>query len=58
MLKPCLNISTAARRIAQLSDRCKVTPRFTVNSTHRAIAAYRGSWERPDNKFADAVLTP
>jgi hypothetical protein len=37
--------------------RCKLTPRFTANSIHCAIAAYGGSWDRPDNKFADAVLT-
>ena len=56
MLMPCPNISIAARQITQLSDRCKVVPRFAANSIHCAIAAYRGSWEHPDNKFADAVL--
>jgi hypothetical protein len=57
MFLPCPNISTAARQITQLMERCNVLPRFTANSTHCAIAAYRGSWDRPDNKFADAVLT-
>jgi hypothetical protein len=56
MLMPCPNISIAARQITQLTDRCKVTPRFTANSIHCAIAAYRGSWDHPDNKFAGAVL--
>jgi hypothetical protein len=56
MLMPCPNISIAARQITQLMDRCNVTPRFTANSIHCAIAAYRGSWDHPDNKFADAVL--
>jgi hypothetical protein len=56
-LMPCPNVSTAARQIAQLVKRCKVDARLTADSTHCAIAAYHGSWERPDNKFADAVLT-
>jgi hypothetical protein len=54
---PCQNISIAARQITQLSDRCKAVPRFTANPIHCAIGAYHGSWDRPDNKFADAVLT-
>ena len=57
ILMPCPNISTAARQITQLSDRCKAVPRLTGNPTHCAIAAYHGSWDRPDNKFADAVFT-
>src|SRR5579859_4746715 len=57
MLMPCPNISIAAQHIAQLSDRCEAVPRFKANSMHCAIAAYHGSWDHPDNKFADAVLT-
>ena len=57
MLMPCPNVSIAARQITQLMERCQVTPRFTAHSIHCAIAAYHGSWDRPDNKFADAVLT-
>jgi hypothetical protein len=57
MFLPCPNISMAARQITQLVECCKVLPRFTANSTRCAIAAYRGSWDRPDSKFADAVLT-
>jgi hypothetical protein len=56
MLMPCPNISIAARQITQLVARCKIVPRFTADSIHCAIAAYRGSWDHPDNKFADAVL--
>jgi hypothetical protein len=56
MLMPCPNISIAARQITLLSDRCRAVRRFTANSIHCAIAAYHGSWDRPDNKFADAVL--
>src|SRR5579864_1023407 len=57
MFTPCLNISTAARQIAQLVDRCKTAPPFRVDPIHCAIAAYRGSWDHPDNRFADAVQT-
>jgi hypothetical protein len=57
MFTPCLNISMAARQIAQLVDRCKTVPPFRADPIHCAIAAYRGSWDRPDNKFADAVQT-
>jgi hypothetical protein len=56
LFMPCPNITMAARQIVQLVDRCKVVPRFTADPMHCAIAAYRGSWDRPDNKFADAVL--
>jgi len=56
MFMPCPNISTAARQITLLVKRCSVLPRLTVDSTRCAIAAYRGSREPPDNKFADAVL--
>jgi hypothetical protein len=57
MVMPCPNISITARQITQLIDRRKITPRYTAHSIHCAIAAYGGSWDRPDNKFADAVLT-
>ena len=57
MFTPCLNISMAARQIAQLVDRCKTVPALRADPIHCAIAAYRGSWDHPDNKFADAVQT-
>jgi Transglycosylase SLT domain len=57
MFTPCQNISMAARQIAQLVDRCKTAPPVETDSNHCAIAAYRGTWEHPDNKFADAVRT-
>jgi hypothetical protein len=57
MFTPCLNISMAARQIAQLVDRCKTVSAFSADPIHCAIAAYRGSWDHPDNKFADAVQT-
>jgi hypothetical protein len=36
---------------------CKLDPHFAADSKHCAIAGYHGSWDRPDNKFADGVLT-
>ena len=56
MVMPCPNISNAGRQVTQLIDRCKNTARFTAHSIHCVIAAYGGSWDRPDNKFADAIL--
>jgi hypothetical protein len=57
MFTTCLNISMAARQIAQLIDRCKAIPSFKADPVRCAIAAYRRSWDHPDNKFADAVAT-
>jgi hypothetical protein len=57
MFAPCPNITLAARQIAQLSERCKTIPRFKADPIHCAIAVYRGSWDRPDTGFADAVRT-
>jgi hypothetical protein len=55
MFAPCPNITFAARQIAQLGERCKTLPRFKADPIYCAIAAYRGSWERPDITFAEAV---
>jgi hypothetical protein len=57
MFMPCSNIAMAARQITLLVERCKTAPSFKADPVHCAIAAYRGSWDRPDNKFADAVAT-
>jgi hypothetical protein len=56
MFTPCSNIAAAARRIAQLVALCRTSPRSTGDPNRCAIAAYHGSWERPDNGFADRVL--
>jgi hypothetical protein len=56
MLMPCANISMAARQISQLVERCEVAPLSAADPIRCGIAAYRGSWGSPDNKFADAVL--
>ena len=54
---PCPNIAAAARQIMQLAKRCETTPRSDVDPTFCAVAAYRGSWKRPDMEFAEAVRT-
>jgi len=54
---PCPNITLAARQIVQLGERCKTSPRFKGDPIYCAIAAYHGSWDRPDTAFADAVKT-
>ena len=53
MFAPCPNITLAARPITQLAERCKTTSK--TDPIYCAIAAYRGSWDRPDARFADAV---
>ena len=53
MFAPCPNITLAARQIAQLAERCKAMSK--PDPIYCAIAAYRGSWDRPDTGFADAV---
>ena len=57
MFAPCSNITVAARQIARFAERCKTSPHFNGDPIYCAIAAYRGSWDRPDNAFADAVRT-
>jgi hypothetical protein len=52
---PCPNITLAARQITQLGGRCRTASR--PDPIYCAIAAYRGSWDRPDTRFADAVRT-
>jgi hypothetical protein len=52
---PCPNVATAARQIVQLRTRCEASGRTDVDSIFCAVAAYRGSWERPDTRFAAAV---
>jgi len=42
-----------ARQLMQLVQRWNSTSRLDPNCC--AIAAYRGSWDRPDIGFADAV---
>src|ERR1700682_2020913 len=58
MFVPCMNITFAARQIAQLVERCTAIPHFKADPLYCAIAVYRGSWERPDTMFADGVKRP
>jgi hypothetical protein len=53
LFAPCPNITLAARQITQLAERCKMTSK--PDPIYCAIAAHRGSWHRPDTRFADAV---
>jgi hypothetical protein len=57
MFAPCSNITVAARQIAQLAEHCKTPPHVNGDPIYCAIAAYHGSWKRPDKAFADAVRT-
>jgi hypothetical protein len=52
---PCRNIATAAEQLVRLIDRCKTHPHLRADPTFCAVAVYRGSWERPDTEFAQAV---
>jgi hypothetical protein len=53
LFAPCPNITLGARRLTQLIQRCKTVSK--PDPTCCAIAAYRGSWHRPDTRFADTV---
>jgi hypothetical protein len=55
MFAPCPNITFTARRITQFTARCKTASSVHDDPVYCGIAAYRGSWERPDTKFAAAV---
>ena len=56
MFLPCRNVAIAAQRIAKLADRCRAHPRLKGDPTLCAVAVYHGSWERPDVRFAEAVM--
>jgi hypothetical protein len=56
MFLPCRNVAIAAQRIAKLASRCKAHPRLKGDLMLCAVAVYRGSWERPDVKFAESVM--
>jgi hypothetical protein len=56
MFAPCPNITVAARQIVKLAERCRASP-LKGDPVHCAIAAYRGSWDWPDNAFSHAVRT-
>jgi len=53
MFAPCPNVTLAVRQLTRLVERCNTTS--NPDPTHCAVAAYSGSWDRPDIGFADAV---
>ena len=53
LFAPCPNITLAARQITRLAEPCKISTR--PDPIYCAIAVYRGSWDRPDTRFVDAV---
>ena len=53
MFAPCPNITIAARQLTLLEKRCKSASK--PDPIYCAIAAYHGSWVRPDARFADSV---
>lgn len=55
VLLPCRNVAMAAVQISRNVGRCKVHPRLTADPTFCAVAIYRGSWDRPDVRFATDV---
>ena len=57
VLLPCRNVAMAAFRIGKNAGRCKSHPRLKADPTFCAVAVYRGSWERPDIRFATDVAT-
>jgi hypothetical protein len=56
MFLPCRNVAIAAQRIAKLVGRCKAHPRLKGDPSFCGVAVYRGSWQRPDVKFAETVM--
>lgn len=53
MFAPCPNIALATLEISQFIERCRMTAK--PEPIYCAIAAYHGSWDRPEMWFADAV---
>jgi hypothetical protein len=51
-----LQLAASARQIAQFVAVYRTSTRSKADPNRCAIAAYHGSWERPDNGFADKVL--
>lgn len=55
VLLPCRNVAMAAVQISRNAKRCTTHPRLKSDPMFCAAAVYRGSWDRPDVKFATAV---
>jgi hypothetical protein len=54
MFLPCWNVAIAAQQVASLVQRCTARPQTTAISC--ALSAYGGSWQKPNVKFAAAVI--
>jgi hypothetical protein len=52
----CPNVTIASERLRRMQDRCAQEGRFNADPTWCAVAVWRGSWEQPDRRFADAVM--
>jgi hypothetical protein len=52
----CPNVTIASERLRRLQDRCARNPPVDADPVWCAVAVWRGSWEQPDHRFADAVL--
>jgi len=54
---PCANLVAATRELGRYMERCASGPSTPKpDAISCAIAAYHGSWERPDEQFAHALL--
>lgn len=51
---PCWNVAIAAQQVARLVQRCATHTQTTAISC--ALSAYGGSWQKPNAKFAAAVI--
>jgi hypothetical protein len=56
MFAMCPNVTIASERLRRLQDRCAREAHFNADPTWCALAVWRGSWEQPDSRFADAVM--
>jgi hypothetical protein len=56
MFMACANITAAAQQITDLAEGCKTVSGLPRDRTLCAVAAYHGTWERPDTRFAAAVI--
>jgi hypothetical protein len=56
MFAMCPNVTIASERLRRLQDRCARDADLNADPTWCALAVWRGSWEQPDSRFADAVM--
>lgn len=52
----CPNVFLASRRLVEIEETCRRSPVFRADPEWCALAVYRGSFDRPDGAFAEAVL--